>query len=231
MKNKYQHLLFDLDRTIWDFEKNSKEAIKEIYSHFKIDKFQPDFEIFFNTYHAINEELWEKYRIGNISKKELSETRFANTFKTFGFDGTKEGKKAGEMYLELSVNKTHTFEGAHETINYLSKSYELHILTNGFKEVQERKLINCNLRDFFSTIITSEDAGYQKPDLKIFEFAFEQTGANNQNTIMIGDDESTDIAGAKNARMDSIWFNPEGKAPKETPNYQVKTLPELTTLL
>jgi putative hydrolase of the HAD superfamily len=231
MKKQYQHILFDLDRTIWDFEKNSKEAIQEIYSHFKIERFQPDFDIFFNTYHSINEELWEKYKIGQISKKELSETRFARTFKSFGFDGTNEGKQAGEMYLELSVNKKHTFEGAHESISQLCNTYKLHIITNGFKEVQERKLINCNLRQYFDTIITSEDAGFQKPDNRIFEYAFEQTGSHNRNAIIIGDDENTDIKGAINVEMDSIWFNPNGNKSTIKATHQISSLNELISIL
>lgn len=231
MKDNYKHILFDLDRTLWDFEKNSAEAIKEIYAHFNIKQYQPEFKQFLNTYKHINEQLWEVYRKGDISKKKLSETRFTETFKFFGFDGTLEGKEAGKMYLELSVTKTHTFPKTHDTIKYLSKKYKLHIVTNGFKEVQERKLNNCNLREFFHTIITSEDAGIQKPDEGIFNYTFEKTGANKHNAIMIGDDENTDIAGADNIGMDSIWFNPDKKTSNGKAKIQVESLQELTTLL
>ena len=231
MNNKYQHILFDLDRTIWDFEKNSKEAIHEIYLHFRIEQYQPDFEVFFNTYRKINEVLWEDYRKGTITKKELSDTRFAETFKRFGFDGTIEGKEAGEMYLNLSINKTHTFPKAHQTIDYLSSKYKLHIITNGFKEVQEKKLQNCQLRSFFDKIITSEDAGAQKPDKAIFNFAFNKTGASESNAIIIGDDEKTDIAGAIKMGMDSIWFNPEKRESIGNAKMQIESLEELKSIL
>jgi putative hydrolase of the HAD superfamily len=229
--NNYQHILFDLDRTLWDFEKNSKEAIQEIYSFFKINQYEPDFEKFFKSYKAINEKLWEDYRSGIISKKKLSDTRFTATFKSFGFDGTKEGKEAGKMYLELSINKTHTFPKAVETCEYLSNKYKLHIITNGFKEIQEKKLKNVRLRSFFDKIITSEDAGAQKPDQRIFDFAFEKIGATSNNAIIIGDDEKTDIAGALNIGMDSIWFNPEKKESIGNAKVQIESLDELKALL
>jgi putative hydrolase of the HAD superfamily len=231
MKKEYQHILFDLDRTIWDFEKNSEEAIHEIYNHFNIKKYQPNFNQFFKTYKDINEQLWEDYRKGKISKQQLSDTRFGEAFKACGFNVTEEGKEAGKMYLELSVSKTNTFPSARETIEQLSKKYKLHIVTNGFKEVQEKKLVNCNLREFFDCIITSEDAGFQKPDSRIFDFTFKQTGASTDNSIMIGDDEKTDITGAADIGMDSIWFNPNEENSIGKASTQIKSLEELITIL
>ncbi|WP_462280186.1 YjjG family noncanonical pyrimidine nucleotidase [Salinivirga cyanobacteriivorans] len=208
MNRSYQHLFFDLDRTIWDFETNAKEAIADIHTHFNLKSRDITLENFHITYKKINEQLWEKYRNGLITKEKLTTERFYKTFKTLGFDSQQQGKAAGQLYLELSAQKTHLFPHTHETLSYLNKKYELHIITNGFKEVQTGKLRNCNIGQYFNHLITSEDVGFQKPDVRIFEYALQTADTNSEKSLMIGDDEKTDILGASKAGMNYIWFNP-----------------------
>lgn len=231
MNTAYKHLLFDLDRTIWDFETNAKEAVFEIYKHFHLKNFAPSFTDFYAQYQAVNEKMWEAYRNGNITKQNLADTRFHRTFLEFGYDKPENGKQAGKMYLEISGTKTNLFPHAREVLARLQQKYFLHILTNGFKEVQKKKLLNCGINNYFSTVITSEDAGYQKPDIRIFHHALKLIGTSPAECIMIGDDEKTDIVGAQNAGIPHIWFNPAKKIPQNGTQQEIQSLTELINLL
>lgn len=231
MSTSYKHLFFDLDRTIWDFETNAKAALNDIYSQFNLQAQNITFENFHSTYKKINEQLWELYRIGKITKKMLSQERFTKTFEELGYKNPNDGRRAGELYLTYSAEKTNLFPFTHETLTYLSRKYELHIITNGFKEVQTGKLRNCNLEQYFNRLITSEDVGYQKPDHRIFEYAFKTANALAENSLMIGDDEKTDILGATKVGMNYIWFNPEKRNSQFKSEPVINSLKELEGLL
>ena len=227
----YKHLFFDLDRTLWDFEKNANVALTEIHSRFSKVGYIGDYERFSIVYHYVNEGLWDKYRRGVISKEQLIEDRFHLTFNEFGFNNKKVALEAGEMYLDLSPRQTGMFPDALEVVEALSKKYKIHILTNGFKEVQTIKLKNCGLEPFISQLITSEDAGCQKPDERIFQYAVKQVGASPDEVLMIGDDLIADIAGAQNAGIDYVWFNPDDRDSKIDRSRQIKFLNELLSRL
>ncbi|HRG58883.1 MAG TPA: YjjG family noncanonical pyrimidine nucleotidase [Bacteroidia bacterium] len=206
----YKHIFFDLDHTLWDFEQNSKEALHEIFIDFKLEKLlHCSFTEFINVYHQINHAYWDDYKKGKVTREKLRNGRFHDTLSFFQISNNTLGIALSESYISRSPYKTQLFEGAIRVLDYLKhKNYALHIITNGFNEVQFIKLTESGLLPYFLTITTSEHAGYNKPDEKIFEHALAQAAAKKHESIMIGDNIEADIVGAIQFGIDAIWFNP-----------------------
>lgn len=229
---KYKHLFFDLDHTLWDFETNASETLVEIYSRFMLrEKGIVSSDGFINMYKSINEKMWDDYEKGKISKEYLRTHRYYKTLLSFGIDDKKLAESIGQYYVEESPKKTNLFPGAIETLKYLFENYKLHIITNGFVEVQYIKLRNSGLHTFFDKIIISEEAGSNKPQRKIFRFALSRTGALANESIMIGDNLETDIKGAKKSGLDQCFFNPMKKPHGENVTYEIIALGELRGIL
>ncbi len=231
MKNQLSHILFDLDRTIWDFETNAREAIFDIYQNLELNRHIGSFDQFYQTYKSVNEQLWEEYREKKRTKENLIDNRFYLAFKEMGYDNKSAGIRAGKDYLTTSVEKTALFPNAIETLEYLAAKYQLHIVTNGFRSVQEGKLANSGIKKYFQSLIASEDIGYQKPDVRIFSHTLKTISAKKEDCIMIGDDEKTDIQGAKDAGIDYIWFNPEKRKSLYNSQPEINTFHELREML
>ncbi len=226
----YKHIFFDLDRTLWDFESNALDTFKELYQIYELNLLFPDFETFHRLYRTINRELWQDYRDGKIEKNVLKYHRFYLTLKQYGKEDIELAKKLGEDYVRLSGEKTKLFPYTHEILTYLRKKYNLYIITNGFEEVQFRKIRNCNLEKYFSKIITSEKAGVQKPHQKIFEYALNEAGARKEDSIMVGDDLEGDIRGAKDFGMAQVYFNPHQKPHQIDATFEIYSLKELENI-
>ncbi len=227
----YKHIYFDLDRTIWDFETNSKQTFRDIFNKYELIDHFKCFDTFMSTYRRHNEKLWKEYREGEISKDTLRWKRFELTLAEFGIQSNEMAEKIGDDYISMSPNKKALFPYTHETLAYLKEKYELHIITNGFKEVQYIKLENSDLTKYFSTIITSEEAGAQKPKPEIFKHALETANAEKNECLMIGDDIETDIKGALNFGIDQVLFNPNNNKHNFEPTYEINSLNELKTIL
>lgn len=207
---KIKHIFFDFDNTLWDFEKNSREALFQLFNEHSIShKCLTDFDNFINVYEAINHDLWHKYSLQLTSKEELRYQRFYKAFLHFNYDDIDLAHHWANEYLTISPFKTHLIEGTLEVLDYLKGKYELHIITNGFKEVQHIKLNSCNLYPYFSNIIISEEHGFNKPDVKIFELAQQLSNSDNTECVMIGDNYDTDILGALNAQWKAIYLAKE----------------------
>jgi putative hydrolase of the HAD superfamily len=209
---KYRHIFFDLDRTLYDFDKSTRQTFFELYEKFNLKKNGvKDFDDFLDTYHANNLKLWAQYRDGKIKKKFLNVERFHVTLLHFGIDDRAfAGRFASEYILESPKKKT-LFPGVVEAVEYLHGKYKLHIITNGFDEVQQVKMKANGLNKYFLTITTSEEAGAKKPSEKIFIHALVKAGAGPDESLMIGDDYAVDIEGAKNVGMDQMLFLPGGE--------------------
>lgn len=204
---KYKHLFFDLDRTLWDFDKNSEEAIRDLYDKHSLQlKLGVGLYEFFQEYVGINHELWAVYRMGQITKDELRLQRFHSTFRTFNYNNPGLALLFNDDYVELCSSKSNLIPFSIEVLDYLKPNYTMHIITNGFVEAQQVKMDNCGLAYYFDEIIVSDGLGYRKPDKRIFDYAFEKSGATAENSIMIGDDYGSDILGAKAVGMDQIYF-------------------------
>jgi putative hydrolase of the HAD superfamily len=226
----YKHIFFDLDRTIWDFETNSRETLNEIFLDYGLIETFKDFETFISIYREKNAKLWQEYRNGNIQKDVLKYERFRLCLEQLGVDNPTLASDVGETYLSKSAEKTRLFPYAHETLAYLKERYYLHIITNGFQNVQIKKINNSNLQQYFHKVITSEMVGVQKPHSKIFLYALRQANAKKEASIMVGDDLQGDIKGAKDIGLDQVFFNPHGKSHFTKPSYEIHSLKELQSL-
>lgn len=207
---KYKHLFFDLDRTLWDFDKNSKEAICDLYQkHGLKSKLEVGFDEFFIEYKGINHELWAVYRMGQITKDELRLQRFHNTFREFNYNNPVLALSFNDDYVSLCSSKTNLIPHALEVLDYLKPNYVMHIITNGFVEAQQVKMDKSGLAYYFEEVIVSDGLGYKKPDKRIFEHAMKLAGATPENSIMIGDDYGPDVLGAKAMGIDQVYFTKE----------------------
>lgn len=197
-----------MDNTLWDFDKNSQEALSYLYQKYDMkEKLKVDFESFIETYERINLKLWKLYDVRLLSKEELRYKRFYETFLYFKYNCLNSAQQWANEYLQLSPYKTHLKEGARDILIYLKTKYQLHIITNGFKEVQQIKLKECRLASFFDQVIISEEHGFSKPDIKIFDLAQKLSLAKHHECVMIGDNYETDILGALNANWKAIYVS------------------------
>ncbi len=228
-----KHIFFDLDHTLWDFEKNSREAILHLFMEDKLNETcNTEFESFLPVYEEINHQLWHQYGLKQTTKEELRYQRFYKTFLHFKYDDVELAKRWADDYLKISPYKTHLIEGTLDVLNYLKqKNYVLHIITNGFKEVQHIKLDHSKLTSYFQHIIISEDHGVNKPDIRIFELAQQLSEAQHIECIMIGDNYDTDILGALNANWKAIHLSSIPQQNLHSNLYQIKKLVELKNLL
>lgn len=230
--SKYKHLFFDLDRTLWDFEKNSEEVFRDMYHVLKLKRVGvKDFDEFFTTYRSVNHDLWDLYREGEIDKEFLNYQRFYQTLFEFGIENKELAESMAKKYVEWSPLKKHLFPSTMELLDYLKSKYYLHIITNGFEEVQTIKLQESNLAKYFEQVIISETTPVKKPNPKIFKYAMHLAGANVGNSIMIGDDLDIDIKGAAGVGMDQIWTNFISEKSEFKPTYEVKSLLEIKEIL
>lgn len=228
MTKTYQHIFFDLDETLWDFHTNSREALQEIaVSYNFLARGIPTLESFLEVYFPINEKMWELFRNGVVDMNGLRYKRFEETFNLFNINDSKFIAEIANAYTTVAPQKTNLIPYAKEVLEHLSQKYALHIITNGFEEVQQIKIKNCNLSPYFKTITSSEKSGYKKPDARMFNYALKQANALPQDSIMIGDSLEADILGAKAFGMDQVYFNPSAKAHKHSITQEIVSLNDL----
>jgi putative hydrolase of the HAD superfamily len=228
---RYEHVFFDLDHTLWDFARNSRETLEELFHDFEVYKEVSDFEAFFETYHQINDAKWEAYRKGLLTKEQLRASRFSDTLLQFGIRDAHRGLLMDKQYLERSPYKKHLFPGTLEVLGALYEKYKLHIVTNGFIEVQHIKLKSSGLIDFFEHTISSEQVGVNKPDPRIFTYALRQAGAHRKTALMVGDHWEADIQGARSVGMDQAYFVPHANPEVKEATYIIRDLRELLQFL
>lgn len=208
--SKIQHVFFDLDRTLWDFDKNSKTALIELFEALRLNRFFENFNVFYAAYRTINARYWDQYSKGMLTKEQLRLGRFSDTLQQFGVIDSQLAQKLADGYVSISPYQTHLFPGTKEILTELrDNDYRLHIITNGFKETQFIKLENSGIRHFFEAILCSEEVGKNKPNPEIFQEALLRTKALNHQSIMIGDDFEADVIGAARVGMRGILFDPQ----------------------
>jgi putative hydrolase of the HAD superfamily len=228
----YKHIFFDLDHTLWDFESNSKSTLLDIFNQYKSKLLSiPSYEVFEKQYHIHNDFYWEEFNKSRITRDELRRIRFLKTLEDFKIYDEELAVHLAEVYLNILPTKIALMAEAQDVLTYLKKKYDLHIITNGFDEIQQKKLSNSSLDKYFHHIITSEGSGSKKPHKKIFKYAFHLTGATVLDSIFIGDSIEADINGAKNAGMDYIYYNPKKATHKESVMNEISDLSELKTML
>ena len=205
---KYTHLFFDLDNTIWDFNANSYDALQVALDRLELLDPIGSYDDFFKIYSDVNEKLWEQYRQGTMTKKNLSIQRFEESFEIHGTPLPKGGATVNETYLMEMPLQTRLVDGARELLDHLHGKYEMSVITNGFKEVQYDKIQKSGLSKYFKKIFISEEIGAQKPNKLIFEQAVKSMNARKKKSLMIGDSWDADIIGALNFGMDQVYFAP-----------------------
>jgi len=226
-----KHIFFDLDHTIWDFDKNAEETLQELYEIYKLRELGLlSASEFILRYTENNHSLWAQYHLGLISKELLRAERFRKTFIELGVHPEKVPQQFEEDYVKISPTKTNLFEGAEKVLAYLQKKYTLHIISNGFRETTLTKMDLSGLNPYFTNVIISEEVGINKPDKAVFQYALDKAGANLEESIMIGDSLEADIYGAMNFGMKAIFFNPLNKEKPADVNMQIGHLEELINL-
>ncbi|MGQ1784347.1 MULTISPECIES: YjjG family noncanonical pyrimidine nucleotidase [unclassified Saccharicrinis] len=205
---KYKHLFFDLDHTLWDFETNSVQTLEELYEKYKLSDSFRSFGAFYERYEQHNEQLWTQYRKGKITKNHLNFDRFYTPFSEVGITNESIAQRFAQDYITVSPTKTALMPNTKEVLEQLKQRYTLHVITNGFKEVQFVKLKNSNLQHYFSKIFISETIGASKPKTAFFEYAVKSANARKKECLIIGDNLDTDIDGAINFGLDYVFFNP-----------------------
>lgn len=230
---KYQHIFFDLDHTLWDFDANAKECLEELYEVFGLrDRHIDTFRDFYVNYDAHNQKLWNRYEQGYITGKDLKFKRMWLTLLDFKIADEKLSWRMSDYYDDILPRKDKVFEYTFEILDYLThKGYQLNLLTNGFDKSQRGKLASSKIDGYFVNIITSEIANSTKPRKEIFDFALRQTGGSVDDSIMIGDNPDTDIAGALNVGMDCVYVDRNDKDIRLRSTYKVKSLKQLEDFL
>jgi YjjG family noncanonical pyrimidine nucleotidase len=221
-------VFFDLDHTLWDFDKNSELTFERI-----LKRNHPTIEtkVFIDKYVPINQACWKLYQYDKITHGELRYNRLKYSFDALNYAiSDEEIETIAQEYIQRLPDNNHLFDGTFEVLEYLNQKYRLHIITNGFAEVQYKKLTNSNIGSYFQTITNSEMAGVKKPNPVIFEYALDLAKANKESSIMIGDSLEADVEGALNAGFDAIFFN-ESKKQVEKGIKQVNHLLELKKYL
>jgi putative hydrolase of the HAD superfamily len=199
------HVFFDLDHTLWDFEKNSALTFEKI---FDINKVDVKLDEFLEVYVPINFQYWKLYREEKIDKASLRYGRLNDAFRALDVKVKMSLiHKLSVDYIDNLSTFNHLFDGTIVILEYLKPKYKLHIITNGFKEVQQGKLNKSNIDHFFETVTNSEMVGVKKPNPKIFNHALNVARANKTQSIMIGDNLEADVQGALDIGLDAICFN------------------------
>ncbi|MFM1807874.1 MAG: hypothetical protein RLZZ242_599 [Bacteroidota bacterium] len=200
-------IFFDLDHTLWDFEKNSAATFEMLFTKHQIDI---DLQRFNTVYKPINRRYWKAYRNAEISKETLRFGRLRDAFDTLNYGVDSDLiQQLSEGYINYLTSFSHVFDYTHETLSYLQSKYRLHILTNGFKEIQSKKLSGARIDHFFTCVINAEEVGVKKPHRAIFSAALDQAKVSAECALMIGDDLEADVLGAINAGIRAIHFNNE----------------------
>jgi putative hydrolase of the HAD superfamily len=227
----YHHIYFDLDRTLWDFQKNSSETLKEIIDEFGLYKVIKNETDFIEKYNYFNDHLWDNLKAGKISKVRLRDERFRLLMAEYNIDDPDLIAKISRHYLNNTPSKTALIPGTIAALEYLSPKYQLYIISNGFQDIQLTKMINSGIAKYFKKVYTSDVIGYAKPKPEMFNYAINSANARKKETLMVGDDPVNDIWGAYAARIDQVFFNPEGLESKITPTFEIKELTELLKIL
>jgi YjjG family noncanonical pyrimidine nucleotidase len=229
---KYRCVFFDLDHTLWDYETNSKETLIELYSAYDLEsRGVTDIEMFYQQFRIVNLNLWNLYDNGLIDNRVIRKERFKQILEYFNAYDERLSDTLSVEYLNHCPRKGKLMPYALEVLEYLSAEYNLTVVTNGFEEIQHTKLNASNLNRFFDHIVTSQKAGHKKPSRQIFEYAMTANGIQCSDAIMIGDNLSTDIGGARNAAIDAVYFNPEKVAHTSIVNHEITCLSELQKIL
>lgn len=203
----YKSIFIDLDDTIWAFSENARDTFQDMYDKYHFERYFRSFEHFYTLYNKRNLELWADYGNKKITKDELNDQRFSYPLQQVGVDNKELVKAYSDNFFAEIMYKKKLMPHAREALEYLAPKYNLYILSNGFRELQEQKMRSAGVEGYFKKIILSEDIGAHKPYPEIFYFAMSATQSELHTSLMIGDNWTNDVAGAKGVGMGNIYYN------------------------
>jgi len=229
---KYKNLFFDLDDTVWAFSQNARDTFEEVYRKHSLDRYFDSFGHYYTLYQQRNAELWADYGERKITKEELNRQRFLYPLQAVGAGDERLAERFSKDFFALIPAKTALMPHAREALEYLAPKYSLYILSNGFRELQSRKMRSAGVDGYFRKVILSEDIGVLKPWPEIFQFALSSTQSELRESLMIGDSWEADIAGAHGVGMHQAFYDVRGRTDFPfRPTYHIRSLKELTELL
>ena len=228
---KYEHIFFDLDHTLWDFEKNSEETICELFEKLNLkDRINSAFSLY-KSFEKANRWVWDQYHKDLLGKEAFRSLRFDMALAENGITDPDLSLKISDLYVKICPSKPHLLPGSVEVLTSLSDKYVLHLISNGFEETTLMKVETTLLTKFFRTITTPTHSGYKKPHNLMFEYALSKAKCTANQSVMIGDDLEADILGARQYGMDAIYFNPSGSLHQETITHEIRQIKELLNIL
>ncbi len=228
--NAIKHVFFDLDRTLWDLERNSQVVLEHLIETYGLEgKCKATSNEIIKTYKQVNKALWQQYNSKKIDKNQLRSSRFTKTLASFDYHFVGFGTYLEKEFMEKSPYQSNVIDGAFQILDYLKDKYSLYILTNGFSDVQNLKLKNSNLSGYFKQVFISEEIGFHKPDPQLFEYVMEKTGAKKEECLMVGDDENCDILGAIHSGWKAIRIDHEEN--KSLPYPCIQNLAQLKDII
>lgn len=229
---KYTHLFFDLDHTLWDFDRASEETWRVLWAEHELDSRIPaGFDAFYPVYCAHNDRMWERFRKGQMRREELRWKRVWHSFLDFRLYDTQLANQLSGAYLALLPTQQFLMPAAKELLEHCKGRYSMHLITNGFETTQRLKLKHSGIAGYFEEIFTSERCCSIKPQPEIFHFAMRTCGTDCGRSLMIGDALEIDILGAQNAGMDTAYYNPKALPHTARPTYELRCLEELIGIL
>lgn len=229
---KIKHIFFDLDHTLWDFDKNSTETLFFLFDQHNFNQLHGiQKEEFVFQYHKVNRELWELFNHNIIDKHELRELRLQQTFINLGIDIAAIPITFNEEYIKICPKKGNLFPHTIAMLTYLSSKYNIHILSNGFEEIQAIKIKTSGIAHFFKTVFTADTIGFKKPHLNFYNHVINELNIHSNECIMIGDTLDADVLGAMNAGIKAVYFNPEKNKHSTKLDFEINSLIQLKDFL
>jgi len=227
--NDIKHVFFDLDHTLWDYDKSSRETLLEIYHAFKIQNHTVSEKKFLNTFYHVNDGLWHQYNIGEIDRDYITRNRFKTIFEKLNIS-ISNPQEVSSYFMNNCSMKPYLMPDALTALNYLKQKYDLHVITNGFLDSQTHKLKSSRIDKYFNTVVTSECANARKPSKEIFTYSLTKASASKETSVMIGDNPKTDISGARDFGLKTILYDPSQKR-RSLADYSISSLYELLKIL
>jgi len=230
-KKSYKAVFFDLDHTLWDYDRNAKITLKLLYEKYLEGKNGMNSDVFLEEFIRINDIVWEKFDRGEISREDIRVIRFIELLELFGINDQSLAETISHEYMKLGPFQSHLMPNARELLEMLGEKYSLFVLTNGFEDIQQQKLLSAGIAGYFKEIITSERVGNKKPAPDIFEYAVKAAGCLKEETIMVGDNLLTDMAGSIGYGIDCVFLNTKNKVHQVPVTHEIKDLGELFGIL
>ncbi len=228
MRDRIRAIFFDLDHTLWDYEVNSRETLSELFSDHQLSSLLGcSADDFLRTFERVNGQLWDQYNHKQIERDEIRTRRFEHIFRHYDYENPGLSLTISDNYISQCPEKPNLLPFARETLDYLKDHYALHILSNGFDDVQAVKLEKSGIRNYFGEVITSETTGHRKPAKEIFDYSCDCIGLASDECLMIGDNYKADILGAMDANLTAMFYNPMRIKVERKPHFEIECLSEI----